>query len=178
MDKTKREPGDSDSEARPFTFEFVVPLQLEACIQRAKNNVSDSRLNSKIRGIGEVNRIVFQADFNLSATKEIHGQGTLQRWQGTSTRVQIDEIYIDTDAKNFFNRAKPLFMLLLVSCTILVCIDMASSPPMTGLPLIFLWAYSLGILGIVISYWIARAIRYRQRRIFVRRLRHLLTAES
>jgi hypothetical protein len=147
-----------------------VPLQLEECIQRAKNHVSDTQIRIKIRSIGEADRIVFHIETDLDAEQGLHGQGTMQRWQGTLTRIR-GKVWSSRPVN-----ATHEFVTFFVSGSCMGLLVFAWAiyyPRYTWLDMCFAFGVIMLVIALISRAW---RMRNRERRVIMQHLRHLLTS--
>lgn len=75
----------SKRRGRQFPVDFVVPLQLEACIYRIEHFASTVSLQIAITNPHAIPvKVYFNCD--LDSQVSVSGEGMLKRWEGTSTR--------------------------------------------------------------------------------------------
>ncbi len=161
--------------SRPFAIDFIVPIQLEECIQRLEADTSPIRV--KIRRIGEADRVVFNIKTDLSRDIFISGQGTFQRWQGTSTRVRGKlQSASPVNTLNDFTSYLKLGCGLVLFIFALVAIGDFSAYPLNLWALVCIGLFVvLPISTLTVSAWLSS---YRQRRTFIHHLRLLLTPDK
>ena len=85
---------------RPAPIELVSPLQLEECVYRLRNNLNVDDFKVFV-DLEEQNCRKFTLHQYHGDHTIFYGEGTLRRWQGTSTRLEMDTIV----AQSVFTRS-------------------------------------------------------------------------